>query len=200
MSAFGNGDQLIDNTNFIQGFMQVRGVRIGDRRVGVAVNGDNRRQIFAHISERRNAFADFINPTGAPYAMRYQQLFEPTGKIPEARVGVAVWSICAETDEEAQHLAASGKMMLSMLHRGLLIAVPTPEKAEQWLKSEGAMGQPRGRRMIVGSPKTVREGIEAVAREYDAAEVFVVNLMYDHAARKRSYELTARAYELKPEL
>jgi luciferase family oxidoreductase group 1 len=143
------------------------------------------------------AFADFINPAGAPYAKRYQQLFEPAGKIPEARVGVAVWSICAETDEEAQHLASSGKMMLSMLHRGQLIAVPPPEKAAQWLASEGASGPPRGRRMIVGSPKTVRTGIEAVAREYDAQEVFVVNLMYDHAARKRSYELTARAFDLR---
>jgi luciferase family oxidoreductase group 1 len=141
------------------------------------------------------AFADFINPAGAPYAARYRQLFEPVGKLAEPRLGVAVWSVCAETDEEAQRLSASGRMMLAMLHRGQLIPVPSVEKAEEWLAREPE-GQPRGRRMIVGSPRRVREGIESVAREYGADEVFVVNLLYDHAARRRSYELTAAVFGL----
>ena len=57
-------------------------------------------------------------------------------------------------------------------------------------------GSPRGRRSIVGSPETVRAGIETVAAEYGADEVIVVTITYDHEARKRSYELLAEAMGL----
>jgi alkanesulfonate monooxygenase SsuD/methylene tetrahydromethanopterin reductase-like flavin-dependent oxidoreductase (luciferase family) len=36
----------------------------------------------------------------------------------------------------------------------------------------------------------------AVAREYEADEVMVVTITYDHGARRRSYELIADAFEL----
>ena len=47
------------------------------------------------------------------------------------------------------------------------------------------------RRAIVGSPATVREGLEGVAAEYGADEVMVVTITHEHAARRRSYELLA---------
>ena len=43
---------------------------------------------------------------------------------------------------------------------------------------------------------TVREGLEAAAREYQADEVMVVTITYEHAARRRSYELIAEAFGL----
>ena len=46
------------------------------------------------------------------------------------------------------------------------------------------------------SPERVRSMIEEVARDYDAEEVFIVNIMHSHEARKRSYELIARAFGL----
>ena len=50
--------------------------------------------------------------------------------------------------------------------------------------------------LIVGTPPKVRSMIEEVAADYGAEEVFIVNIMHDHAARKRSYELIAKAFEL----
>jgi hypothetical protein len=38
--------------------------------------------------------------------------------------------------------------------------------------------------------------IEEVAADYGVEEVFIVNILHEHAARKRSYELLARAFEL----
>ena len=35
---------------------------------------------------------------------------------------------------------------------------------------------------------------EEYDQDYDADEVFVVNILYDHAARLRSYELLAHAF------
>ena len=50
------------------------------------------------------------------------------------------------------------------------------------------------RRIVVGTPDVVKDGIEAIAAEYEADEVLLVNIIYDHAARKRSYQLIADAF------
>jgi hypothetical protein len=42
----------------------------------------------------------------------------------------------------------------------------------------------------------VRPAIEDLAREYGAEEVMVVNIVHDHVARRRSYELVAREFTL----
>jgi alkanesulfonate monooxygenase SsuD/methylene tetrahydromethanopterin reductase-like flavin-dependent oxidoreductase (luciferase family) len=51
---------------------------------------------------------------------------------------------------------------------------------------------------VVGSPEKVRAGIEAVASAYQADEVIVVTITYDHGVRRRSYELLAEAFDLQP--
>lgn len=55
----------------------------------------------------------------------------------------------------------------------------------------------RRRPAIVGSPETVRAGLDDLAREYSADEVMIVTITYDHAARRRSYELIAAACGLR---
>src|SRR5215212_2885851 len=134
------------------------------------------------------AFADFINPAGAEIAQLYRDRCEGA-----PRVAVAAWVICAESDEEAQRLASSSRMTLRLLRQGQLIPVPPPEKALAYLAEQGAAGDVPGRRGIIGSPETVRAGVEALASEYGAEEVIVVTITHDHAARRRSYELIAEA-------
>src|SRR3954470_15796600 len=82
------------------------------------------------------AFADFINPGGADIARDYQARFADGVRGPRPHTLVAAWAICAETDEEAQRLAASSRMTLRLLRRGQLIPVPPPEKALRYLESE----------------------------------------------------------------
>jgi luciferase family oxidoreductase group 1 len=151
----------------------------------------------------RYAFADFINSSGASIARLYRERFSAVRDLKAPRLAVATWVLCAPTDEEAEHLALSSQMAFKMLRRGQLIPVPSPEKAASWLASEVGVGHtgsanavPPTRRSIVGSPETVRAGVEEVASEYGADEVIVVTITYDHAARRRSYELLARAFDL----
>jgi luciferase family oxidoreductase group 1 len=141
-------------------------------------------------------FADFINPNGAAMAAHYREHFRPSATLPKPRVSVAVWALCAETDEEALRISSSARMMLLHLFRGRLIPVPSVEKAMAFLAKEGLpVGSvPEGRRIITGSPERVRESIERVAAEYGADEVFVVNIVHDPAARIRCYELIAQAF------
>jgi hypothetical protein len=42
----------------------------------------------------------------------------------------------------------------------------------------------------------VRAGLEAVAGEYDADELLLLTITYDHRARRRSYELVAEEFDL----
>jgi luciferase family oxidoreductase group 1 len=144
------------------------------------------------------AFADFINPGGAEITRSYQERFADGVRAPRPHTLVAAWAICAETEEEAQRLAASSRMTLRLLRRGQLIPVPPPEKALRYLESEGerTTGSIPGRRGIIGAPETVRAGLERLAEEYAADELMVVTITHDHAARRRSYELIAEAFGL----
>ena len=143
------------------------------------------------------AFADFINPQGAEIAHLYQREFAEGLRLTDPRTAVAVWALCADSDEEAQRLSTSSRMTFTLLRQGRLIPVPPPETAERFLASQGD-GLAGRRRTIVGTPDTVRAGIEAAAAEYGAEEVIVVTITYDHAARRRSYELIAEAFDLTP--
>ena len=145
------------------------------------------------------AFADFINPNGAAITADYRARFEPSDRLGASRTAIGVWAVCAETDEEARRLATSVEMSFAMLVRGRPIPVPPPEVAERFLAANPPSASPLGgrRRRIVGSPDTVRAGIEAVAAEYGAEEVIVVTIVHDHEARRRSYELIADAFGLR---
>jgi luciferase family oxidoreductase group 1 len=147
------------------------------------------------------AFADFINPHGAQIAALYRERFaehEHAGR--SSRTAVAVWVICAEDEEQARLLAASGRMTFTLLRRGELIAVPPPEEALEFLAADDRAGSGAGskseRRAILGSPEKVRAEIEEVASSYGAEEVIVVCITYSHEARRRSYELLAESFSL----
>jgi alkanesulfonate monooxygenase SsuD/methylene tetrahydromethanopterin reductase-like flavin-dependent oxidoreductase (luciferase family) len=44
---------------------------------------------------------------------------------------------------------------------------------------------------FVGSPETVRKGLERFIQQTDADELMVASAIYDHSARLHSYELLA---------
>ena len=143
-------------------------------------------------------FADFINPEGAAYAAIYRERFRASETLATPRVIVCGWAICAATDEEAQRIASSARMTRALLNEGKLIAVPPIEEALQFLAERGPRADTvaRPRRAIVGSPAAVKSGIEELAALYGAEEVMIVTITYDHADRRRSYELIAKAFDL----
>jgi luciferase family oxidoreductase group 1 len=136
-------------------------------------------------------FADFINPAGAEIAQLYRDRFVPSRRRETPFVGVAVSVVCAEDDDEAQRLASSARMAMTLLRQGRLIPVPPIERALAFFEEHAP---PSGRRAVVGAPATVRAGLEEVVAAYGADEAMVVTITYDHAARRRSYELIADAF------
>jgi luciferase family oxidoreductase group 1 len=147
------------------------------------------------------AFADFINPSGADIARSYRERFVDSARLESPRIAVAVWALCAESREEADHLATSHRWAFVQLRRGELIAVPPPDESRRRLDAESERAVPASlqrRRAVLGTGEEVRGELEKVADEYGASEVIVVTITYDHAARRRSYELLAEAFELEP--
>lgn len=143
------------------------------------------------------AFADFINSDGAATALSYRAGFEPSKELAAPHSMVGLWVLCADSDEEARELAASIQMSMLKLRQGTPIKVPPVAEAVEFLRSQGREpGVSRGRRIIVGSPQTVREGIEQAVEEYRADEAILVTITHDHEARRRSYELVAKELAL----
>jgi luciferase family oxidoreductase group 1 len=144
------------------------------------------------------AFADFFSSTaGAAIARRYRERFEPSRRRAEPHVAIAVAAICAESDAEAERLASSLRMSAVLRERGRIAPLASVEEALAFLERHGgSLPSGSARRAIVGSPETVRAGLETVADEYGADEVLVVTMTHDHGARRRSYELIAEAFGL----
>jgi luciferase family oxidoreductase group 1 len=142
------------------------------------------------------SFADFINPQGAAIAADYRGRFIDSERLAAPLVSVGVIAICAETDEQAEQLASSSRMMLSLLKRGQLVQVPPVEKALAYLETRSRRPGASGRRAIIGSPPKVRVGLEDLAAEYGAEEAIVLTITHSHEARRRSYELIAEEFGL----
>ena len=64
----------------------------------------------------------------------------------------------------------------------------------RWSQAERAHVERMTRVSVVGSPDTVREGLEALLSETGADELMLTAHIHDHAARLRSFELAAAAF------
>jgi luciferase family oxidoreductase group 1 len=148
------------------------------------------------------SFAQFISgEDGAALVRQYQDRFQPSPRrsAPAASVGLGV--ICAETEAEAQRLAASLELWRRRIMRGQDRGIPSPDEA---LAEMGASYVPPrlgedGARMIAGDPGQVRGELLRTAERYGVDELMIVTVTHDWAARVRSYELVAETMGLDGE-
>ena len=140
--------------------------------------------------------ADFINPASAPAGLLYRERFTPARRLKQPQVSVAVGVVCAETDDEAERHASSWRMAITLAERGEFGPLPTVTRALEFLNGQAAADTFAGRRVVVGSPDTVRPALEQIVADYGADELMIHTLMHNHAARRRSYELIAEAFGL----
>lgn len=142
-------------------------------------------------------FADFINSEGGDLARAYKANFRPSAQLAEPYVMAATWTIAAPASEEAERLAAPARMMFAHLIAGTPIPIPSVEDAIAWLAANPQANRQR-RRTVLGTPAQVHAGLDAVAADYGADELMLVNILPDHTARRQSYELIAAEYGLAP--
>ncbi len=141
--------------------------------------------------------ADFIAPRLGDLAAQYRDRFTARRPGDKPHLMVAVWTVCADTDEEAMRLAAPARMMFAHLLMGKSIAVPSPDMAQAWLADRPDVARAfASRRVVAGSPATVRAGLDEVIAEYAPDELMLVNILHGHEDRKRSYSLVMDAMKL----
>lgn len=145
------------------------------------------------------SFAHFISPIGGTEVVEgYRQRFRPSGVLNEPRTSIGVSVLCAETDGEADRLAASWDLQRLRRDRGERGPVPSLQEAlaYPYTPSDRALIAHNRERLIVGGPGTVRARLLALADAYGTDEIVVLTICHDFAARVRSYELLAEAFAL----
>ncbi|KRD99942.1 hypothetical protein ASE63_10575 [Bosea sp. Root381] len=139
------------------------------------------------------AFASHFAPDALLEALAvYRQRFKPSEQLdaPYAMPGINV--IAAETDAEARHLATSLQQRFVGMVRGARGKLQPPLDIEAyWSPAEKAHVSRMLRYAFIGSPETLKRELGAFLAETRADEIMVTAPIFDHAARKRSYEILA---------
>jgi len=146
------------------------------------------------------SFAHFINDEGGAEVVRaYREHFRASPALDAPRASVAAFTVCADTESEAQRLAQSRDLFIVRLYTGRPGPYPSVEEAEAYpyTPRELAIVRHARRRTITGDPELVRARLLALAGEYGVDELVVVTITHDFKARIRSYELLAEAFNLK---
>jgi len=147
-------------------------------------------------------FADYINSDdGVDIVKLYRERFVASERLAEPRLAVAVWALCADTDDEAERVAASNRMVRMLARRGKVARVPAVDTALRFIdrRTRGQRPDPTlSRRTVFGSPGSVRAVLQALAADYGTEELLVLTITHEHATRRRSYELLSDAFSLSP--
>jgi luciferase family oxidoreductase group 1 len=159
----------------------------------------------AEFAARRGlgfAFARHINPTDAVAVLRaYRAGFRPSAARREPAAILALSVVCAETDDEAEELAACVDLSTTRFFRGIR-DLPFPSVAEArahtYDAEEEGLRRFHRERHIVGSPARVRDEILSLAMASAADEIMIMTQAHEHAKRRRSYELVARSLGVEP--
>jgi len=142
------------------------------------------------------AFASHFAPDALDQALAiYRRDFRPSAQLdkPYAMAGFNVFA--ADTDEEAELLASSQQQAFVALRTGNPRQLPPPVAGyrDSLPPSHAAILDHVLQCSAVGSPDTVARGLAQFVERTQVDEVMIASSIYDHAARKTSVALAAKA-------
>ncbi|HSI39813.1 MAG TPA: LLM class flavin-dependent oxidoreductase [Xanthobacteraceae bacterium] len=140
------------------------------------------------------AFAHHFSAHDVRDAMlSYRDGFRPSERLDRPHAILALSVICADSDVEAERLAASADLMHVRRNRGEFAPIPSPEEAAAYPFTEGERAQiARNRaRLTVGGPDRVAQALRDFIAQTQADELMITTPVYDASAKQRSYALLA---------
>ena len=144
------------------------------------------------------AFASHFAPAELEHAIDiYRSRFQPSERLDKPYVMLGLNVIAAETDDEARLLFTSLQQAFVNLRTGRPGRLPPPVdelSRDQLDPMAKAMLDQALSCAVVGSPETVKRGVEAFIARTGADELMVTAQIFDHQARLRSYEILADAH------
>jgi luciferase family oxidoreductase group 1 len=147
----------------------------------------------------RFAFAHFISARGGDTVTRaYREQFRASYRERRPYAMLAVFVICATTQEQAEALAASIDLRRYQMSQGIEGPVATMEEARAFVYSDQAQAlvQRERERAAIGTPDAVKARLLALQEQFAADELMVITITGDYASRLRSYELLAEAFDI----
>lgn len=146
-------------------------------------------------------FAHFITQgQGCAQALDiYRQHYQPSERHPEPTATVCVWALTADTEEEAHFQYLSRARSRLARDRGVLEPIESPEvvAAQSFTAAEQARIESLRNDAFVGTPDKVGEQLRNLAQQLGLDELVILTWTHDLAARKHSYELLARQFDIK---
>jgi luciferase family oxidoreductase group 1 len=140
------------------------------------------------------AFASHFAPDYLFHALEiYRDNFRPSVALEKPLAMVGVNAFAADTDEEARRLFTTLQQAFVNLVRGHPgpLKPPVESMDNRWTPAEAAHVERMTRVSVVGSPETVRRGLEAIVEATGADELMLASHIFDHPARLRSFEIMA---------
>src|SRR3954463_13858326 len=143
------------------------------------------------------AFASHFAPAMMMQAIAiYRERFRPSDQLAAPHVMLGVTVVAAETDDEARFLFSSLQQSSLNNRTGHPGRVPPPvadfeARLDPYARAilNDALGA-----AIVGGPDTVRRSLEDFVSRTGADELMVTANIFDHAKRKRSFEIVAEIH------
>jgi luciferase family oxidoreductase group 1 len=146
------------------------------------------------------AFAGHFAPEYILPALElYRKSFQASDALEKPYAMLAINIIAADTDEEAWRLATTQFQSFLRLIRGTPGQMPPPVETMDglWTAQEKAMVDARLGGSIIGSAATVKNGLAKILSDTKADELMINAMIFDHAARLRSYEIVADLWKEK---
>ncbi len=143
------------------------------------------------------AFAHHFAEHDAESAMlSYRAHFKPSQTLREPHAILATAVIAADTDAEAERIAASADLTMVRRAKGEYLPLVSPAEAAAYpytpIDRERIARQRE--RLIVGGIDNVTRRLLKLIESTQADELMITTMTYDHGARRRSYELLAEAF------
>lgn len=140
------------------------------------------------------AFASHFAPDALmPALALYRSKFEPSKQLSASHAMAGCNVFLAPTDAEARHLFTSAQQRAAGIFRGArgLLPPPIDDIETFWSPMEKAQASRMLHYSFVGSPDTVKRGLEHFIANTEVDEVMVASAIFDHGKRVRSYEMLA---------
>ena len=140
------------------------------------------------------ALAYFIDPSCIELADVYRDNFQPSIFADKPKISVGVFSICADTDKEAEELSLSAAAWRLNSQKGIFGTFPTLEEAKDSIN--GDLVRTNDNRTFVGTAQTIREKLQPILNKVEPEELKIITICEPFSARVRSYDLIKQSFAL----
>ncbi|ASK88535.1 LLM class flavin-dependent oxidoreductase [Sphingorhabdus sp. SMR4y] len=201
-----------DANEFPRDVLELQAFLAGDDRLGIQATPGQGSQIPLYILGSSLFGAQLAAALGLPYAFAshfapqmldealkiYRRDFKPSEQLAEPYVLCGFNIFAADSDAEAEYLASSMMQSFVALRTGNPGKMPPP--VEGYRESLPPQAQSMLEQIMqgsaVGSPETVKQGVESFVKRTGADELIISGSIFDQAAREKSYTIAAEVRDL----